>query len=133
MAANKLINFRCPDDLLTAIEAYGREHYPTNPNGRGNTDFDQSKALRDILISGVESLTNGEVKLERKVEKPKSNYAELLDRIAKLEAQQTPTTIDPGIEARLEAMESALSGKYLKIQSLIPDLMGIVDGFNADS
>jgi hypothetical protein len=129
MAANKLINFRCPDDLLTAIEAYGREHYPTNPNGRGNTDFDQSKALRDILISGVESLTNGEVKLERKVEKPKSNYVELLDRIAKLEAQQA----HPGIEARLEAIESALSGKYLKIQSLIPDLMGIVDGFNADS
>lgn len=132
MAANKLINFRCPDDLLAAIEAYGREHYPTAPNNRGSVDYDQSKAIRDILISGVESLTNGEVKIERKVDKPKSNYAELLDRITKLEAQQAPTT-DPGIEARLSAMEAALSGKYLKIQSLIPDLMGIVDGFNADS
>lgn len=58
MAANRLINFRCPDELLSAIEAYGRQHYPSAPNGRGNVDFDQSKALRDILISGLETLTN---------------------------------------------------------------------------
>lgn len=108
MAANKLINFRCPDDLLNAIEAYGREHYP---NGRGNTDFDQSKALRDILISGLETLTNGKVKLEREPVKYKSDnssYVELLDRIAKLEAQQPPA-IDPSIEARIEALETAIA------------------------
>jgi hypothetical protein len=106
MAANKLINFRCPDDLLAAIEVYGREHYP---NGRGNTDFDQSKALRDILISGLESLTNGKVKLERESVKPKSDtssYVELLDRITKLESQQPPA-ID--IMARIEALETAIA------------------------
>jgi hypothetical protein len=121
MAANKLINFRCPDDLLTAIEAYGRQHYPSAPNGRGNVDFDQSKALRDILISGLETLTNGEVKIEREPVKQSNKsdnspyITELLDRITKLESQnhavqQTPA-IDPNIEARLNAMESALSGK----------------------
>lgn len=117
MAANKLINFRCPDNLLAAIEVYGREHYPAAPNNRGNTDFDQSKALRDILISGLESLTNGEVKLEREpvrqqqVESDNSPYiVELLDRIIKLESQQ-PRAIDPNIVARLEAMEAALAGK----------------------
>ena len=106
MAANKLINFRCPDDLLAAIEVYGREHYP---NGRGNTDFDQSKALRDILISGLETLTNGKVKLEREVIKPKSDnssYVELLDRITRLENQQP--TLDTEIMARLEALEAAI-------------------------
>ena len=36
---------------------------------------------------------------------------EILDRIAKLESQQQPPTIDPVIEARLDAMEAALSGK----------------------
>lgn len=116
MAANKLINFRCPDDLLTAIEAYGRQHYPSTPNGRGNVDFDQSKALRDILISGLETLTNGEVKLEREPVKLKSDNSiditELLDRITKLESQQPQhSTLDPNIEARLNAMEAALSGK----------------------
>lgn len=117
MAANKLINFRCPDDLLAAIEVYGRQHYP---NGRGNTDFDQSKALRDILISGLESLTNGEVKLEREVMKPKSDtshcIADLLDRIAKLEAQQPPA-IDPTIMARLDAMDAAIA--FEKVRGIL--------------
>jgi hypothetical protein len=121
MAANKLINFRCPDDLLTAIESYGREHYPAALNNRGNTDFDQSKALRDILISGLETLTNGEVKLEREPVRQSNKsdnspyIAELLDRITKLESQnhavQQPPAIDPTIEARLDAMEAALAGK----------------------
>ena len=116
MAANKLINFRCPDDLLAAIEAYGREHYP---NGRGNTDFDQSKALRDILISGLETLTNGDVKIEKKADKPKSSYADLLDRIAKLEAQQ-PTAIDPIIMARLDAMEAAIA--FEKVRGILKQI-----------
>ncbi|MGL4378605.1 MAG: hypothetical protein ACRCT1_19355 [Microcoleaceae cyanobacterium] len=106
MAANKLINFRCPDELLAAIESYGRQHYPSG-RGNGNLDFDQSKALRDILISGLEALTNGEVKLEREPVRPKDNspYAELMDRITKLEKH------NPEIEARLNAIEAALSGK----------------------
>ena len=117
MAANKLINFRCPDDLLAAIEVYGREHYPAASNNRGNTDFDQSKALRDILISGLESLTNGEVKLEREPVRQSNKsdnspyIVELLDRIIKLESQQQPPAIDPIITARLDAMEAALAGK----------------------
>ena len=119
MAANKLINFRCPDDLLAALEAYGREHYPAPINKRGTVDYDQSKAIRDILNSGLGTLTNGEVKLERESVKPKSDtqyhLAELMDRITKLELQQhapqqTPT-LDPNIEARLDAMEAVIMGK----------------------
>ena len=36
---------------------------------------------------------------------------EILDRIAKLESQQQPPTLDPSIGARLDAMEAALAGK----------------------
>ena len=121
MAANKLINFRCPDDLLAAIEVYGREHYPAASNNRGNTDFDQSKTLRDILISGLETLTNGEVKLDREPVRQSNKsdtspyIVELLDRITKLENQnhavQQQPTLDPEIEARLEVVEAALLGK----------------------
>jgi hypothetical protein len=121
MAANKLINFRCPDDLLTAIESYGREHYPAALNNRSNIDFDQSKALRDILISGLATLTNGEVKLEREPVRQSNKsdnspyIAELLDRITRLENQnhavQQQPTLDPDIEARLDAMEAAIMGK----------------------
>ena len=120
MAANRLINFRCPNNLLAEIESYGREKYPTS-NSRSNTDFDQSKTLRDILISGLETLTNGEVKLDREPvrqsnKSDNSHYiVELLDRITKLENQnhavQQQPTLDPEIEARLEVVEAALLGK----------------------
>ncbi|MFY7885186.1 MAG: hypothetical protein ACOVOV_10130 [Dolichospermum sp.] len=116
MATNKLLNFRCPDELLAAIEAYGREHYPARQSKRGNIDYDQSKTIRDILISGLESLTNGEVRLDRESVRhspSKSDNSfdltELMDRINKLESQQP--TLDPDIEARLDAMEAALLGK----------------------
>ena len=36
---------------------------------------------------------------------------EILDRIAKLESQQQPPTLDPVIEARIENLEAALLGK----------------------
>jgi hypothetical protein len=119
MAANKLINFRCPDDLLAALESYGREHYPAPINKRGTVDYDQSKAIRDILISGLETLTNGEVKLEREPVRQSNKsdnspyIAELLDRITKLENQNhaVQPTLDPEIKARLDAMEAAIAGK----------------------
>jgi hypothetical protein len=121
MAANKLINFRCPDNLLTAIEDYGREHYPAPINKRGSVDYDQSKVIRDILTSGLEVLTNGEVKLEREPVRQSNKsdnspyIAELLDRITKLESQnhavQQPPAIDPTIGDRLANLEAVLAGK----------------------
>ena len=110
MAANRLINFRCPNNLLAEIESYGREKYPTS-NSRSNTDFDQSKTLRDILISGLETLTNGEVKLDREPVRQSNKsdtspyIVELLDRITKLENQnhavQQPPTLDPDTKAEI--------------------------------
>lgn len=61
MATNKLLNFRCPDELLSAIEAYGVEVYPSQSKLR----YDQSKTVRDILVAGLETLTKGEVRLDR--------------------------------------------------------------------
>ncbi|BAZ19072.1 hypothetical protein NIES4071_109570 (plasmid) [Calothrix sp. NIES-4071] len=59
--ANKLLNFRCPEPLLEAIDRIGQEYYPAdNDNG-----CDRSKTLIDILIAGVEALTNGEVVLQK--------------------------------------------------------------------
>lgn len=107
MAANKLINFRCPDELLDAIGKYGRDNYPTAPNKRGTIDYDQSKAIKDILVAGIKSLAGVEIELEPVKSKPESqDMTELLDRIAKLES-----ALDRNIEARLDAMELALAGK----------------------
>ncbi|RUS93912.1 hypothetical protein DSM106972_095110 [Dulcicalothrix desertica PCC 7102] len=59
--ANKLLNFRCPETLLEAIDKIGQEYYPAD----NDSGCDRSKTLIDILMAGVEALTNGEVVLQK--------------------------------------------------------------------
>lgn len=59
--ANKLLNFRCPEPLLDAIDEFGRQHYPAD-NASG---CDRSKALIDIVTAGIQALTDGTVVLPR--------------------------------------------------------------------
>ncbi|BDA72030.1 hypothetical protein CAL7716_061960 [Calothrix sp. PCC 7716] len=59
--ANKLLNFRCPETLLEAIDKIGQEYYPAD----NDSGCDRSKTLIDILLAGVEALTNGEVVLQK--------------------------------------------------------------------
>lgn len=99
MAANKLLNFRCPDELLNAIENYGRERYPTTPSKRGSIDYDQSKAIRDMLVAGLEALTNGEVKVELEVRQPKSDGVDIDAITAQISSQ---------FEERFNRLESGL-------------------------
>lgn len=59
---NKLLNFRCPDELLAAIDNLGKQRYPAdNDNG-----CDRSKTLLDIIEAGVQALGEGTIKIERK-------------------------------------------------------------------
>ncbi|MFK0735713.1 MAG: hypothetical protein ACIWVG_32050 [Gloeotrichia echinulata HAB0833] len=59
--ANKLLNFRCPETLLEAIDKIGQEYYPAD----NDSGCDRSKTLIDILLAGVEALTNGEIVLQK--------------------------------------------------------------------
>ena len=59
--ANKLLNFRCPEPLLEAIDKIGQEYYPAD----NDSGCDRSKTLIDILVAGVEALTNGEIVLQK--------------------------------------------------------------------
>ena len=58
MTADKtMLNFRCPNDLLEAIDQIGRQRYPAdNKNG-----CDRSKTLMDIIQAGVQALSDGTV------------------------------------------------------------------------
>ena len=106
MATNKLLNFRCPDELLSAIESYGREHYPASPK-RGSIDYDQSKAIRDILVAGLEALTNGEVRLDRdEIVKQNQNKSDVCIDLEAITAQ-----ISSQFEERFIRLEEALAGK----------------------
>ncbi|WP_242039868.1 hypothetical protein [Anabaena sphaerica] len=61
MADNrKMLNFRCPLEVLEAIDSIGKERYPAN-NDNG---CDRSKTLLDIIQAGIAALTNGEVQVQ---------------------------------------------------------------------
>lgn len=59
--ANKLLNFRCPEPLLEAIDKIGQEYYPAD----NDSGCDRSKTLIEILTAGVETLTNGDIVLQK--------------------------------------------------------------------
>ena len=104
--ANKLLNFRCPEELLNAIEVYGREHYPTETK-RGNIDYDQSKTVRDILVAGLEALTDGQVRLDRdEIVKQNQNKSDNSPDLEEIMAQ-----ISSQFEDRFRNLEEALTGK----------------------
>jgi hypothetical protein len=98
--ANKLLNFRCPEPLLDAIDEFGREHYPAdNPSG-----CDRSKALIDIVTAGIQALTDGTVILPRagSVRQPSDSEIKAMVEAAIEEKLgqtpvQTPVQIPPNI------------------------------------
>jgi hypothetical protein len=89
MADKTMLNFRCPAELLDAIDALGQERYPTPNNKHG---CDRTKTLLDIVRAGIEALSDGSVVL------PVSENT--------VRHSKTENTID--IEARFAAIEERL-------------------------
>ena len=58
--ASTSLTFRCPDEVLEAIDNLGKERYPA-----ANTKHacDRSKTLIDIMRAGIEALSDGSVVL----------------------------------------------------------------------
>ncbi|MEG3990235.1 hypothetical protein QUA13_24280 [Microcoleus sp. S28C3] len=58
--ASTSLTFRCPDEVLEAIDNLGKERYPAANNNHG---CDRSKTLIDIMRAGIEALSDGSVVL----------------------------------------------------------------------
>jgi hypothetical protein len=54
-----MLNFRCPTEVLEAIDSLGKERYPANTKH----GCDRSKTLMDIVRAGIEALSDGSVVL----------------------------------------------------------------------
>jgi hypothetical protein len=89
MADKIMLNFRCPSELLDAIDLLGQERYPSEAAKHG---CDRSKTLLDILRAGIEALSNGSIVLSM------SDNA--------VRHSKTENAID--IEARFAAIEERL-------------------------
>jgi hypothetical protein len=89
MADKTMLNFRCPAELLDAIDALGQERYLTPNNKHG---CDRTKTLLDIVRAGIEALSDGSIVL------PVSDKS--------VRHSKTEDAID--IEARFAAIEERL-------------------------
>jgi len=100
MADKTMLNFRCPAELLDAIDALGQERYPTPNNKHG---CDRSKTLLDIVRAGIEALSDGSVVLQS----PTSDvrHSNTKEKYSKTDSK-TESAID--IEARFAAIEERL-------------------------
>ena len=86
------LTFRCPDEVLDAIDNLGKERYPADTKH----GCDRSKTLIDIMRAGIEALNDGSIILPALTateprQQPSDVKQELLDsleqRMAELKAE----------------------------------------------
>jgi len=91
--ASTSLTFRCPDEVLAAIDNLGKERYPATNTKHG---CDRSKTLIDIMRAGIEALNDGSIVLPAAAatgarQQPSDVRQELLDnleqRMAELKAE----------------------------------------------
>lgn len=111
MTEKTMLNFRCPADLLEAIDAIGQERYPSDTAKHG---CDRTKTLLDIVRAGIEALSKGETVLqvvdineETVLQVADANPKTVLQTSAdNVRQSKTSNAID--IEARFAAIEERL-------------------------
>ncbi|MBD2667270.1 hypothetical protein [Richelia sinica] len=88
------LSFRCPHDMLEAIDSIGRQHYPTDKNSKTNSGCDRSKTLFHIIQAGIAALTDGDIQIEVRPSKTYSKTAidqgELEELVKKLIGENLP-------------------------------------------
>jgi len=79
----KMLNFRCPLDVLEAIDTVGRERYPAeNENG-----CDRSKTLLELIQLGIQAIDRGDVLPVSKTSDVDEAITKLAQRVAEVEAR----------------------------------------------
>jgi hypothetical protein len=84
--ASTSLTFRCPDEVLEAIDNLGKERYPAANTKHG---CDRSKTLIDIMRAGIEALSNGSVVLPAPAEVRQPLSDNLDERIAEIIERKT--------------------------------------------
>ena len=94
--ASTSLTFRCPDEVLEAIDNLGKERYPAATKH----GCDRSKTLIDIMRAGIEALSEGSVVLPEPATVRQSSFDgvrqelsdTLLERITEIIERKTEQT-----------------------------------------
>jgi hypothetical protein len=97
--ASTSLTFRCPGEVLEAIDNLGKERYPAANTKHG---CDRSKTLIDIMRAGIEALNDGSI---------------VLPAPATTEARQQPSDVRQklldSLEQRMTELKAELKAEIL--------------------
>jgi hypothetical protein len=100
MTDKTMLNFRCPADLLEAIDAIGQERYPSDTAKHG---CDRTKTLLDIVRAGIEALSDKKTVLQ-----VSDAEKQTVLQVSESNVRQRKTIDAIDIEARFAAIEERL-------------------------
>jgi hypothetical protein len=100
MTEKTMLNFRCPADLLEAIDAIGQERYPSDTAKHG---CDRTKTLLDIVRAGIEALSSEETVLQAS-----DSSMQTVLQLSEANVRHCKTIDAIDIEARVAVIEERL-------------------------
>ena len=107
--ASTSLTFRCPDEVLEAIDNLGKERYPVANTKHG---CDRSKTLMDIVRAGIEALSDGSVVLPAAIEvrqQPDDVRQQLSDNLSERITEIIERKTEP-LRAELEDLKTSQAG-----------------------
>jgi len=108
MSDKIMLNFRCPTEVLEAIDSLGKERYPANTKH----GCDRSKTLMDIVRAGIQALSNGSVVLPAPAfvrQRPDEVRQQLFDNWEERITQIIESKTEP-LRAELEEIKTSQAG-----------------------
>lgn len=109
--ASTSLTFRCPDEVLAAIDNLGKERYPAANTKHG---CDRSKTLIDIMRAGIEALNDGSIVLP--------TAAETRQQPSEVRQEWSDTVLDTRITEIVESKTSAVERKTEQLQTELAEL-----------
>ena len=104
MSDKIMLNFRCPSEVLEAIDNLGKERYPANTKH----GCDRSKTLMDIMRAGIEALSDGSVVLPARVVEARQQSSEVRQELSDSLLEERITEI---IERKTEQAKAELKAE----------------------
>jgi len=108
------MTFRCPDDLLSLVDSFGQEHFPTN-NASG---CDSSKTLIVILEAGLNSLSDGTAQSKTdEIQVLQQVLQEAIAQEVKLSVRQELAEVRQSLDQRIVHLEQEQTRYNLELVS----------------
>jgi chromosome segregation ATPase len=136
MADKIMLNFRCPGELLDAIDTLGRERHPSEVTKHG---CDRTKTLLDIVRAGIEALSEGLTVLRvsdnfvrrsktEKVIDIESRFAAIEQRLGKMEGlSDSPELPKPDVEVAESELQTTMGNLQAENEILRADYAKLLE------